>query len=550
MDAGLKCWVATVGSWFHVEGYHSGREDQLLNRLILVGPERLAAELEGFFVVVAKIPSEQELVVITDVAGSCHCFTRELRGLTAISSSSLLLAGLGTSSTLDPVGCQEFIATGIIYEDRTLYQEVRKMEPASIHLLGTDGRWIQRCYWRITDAEPESLRGTAAVHDLEDKLKEAVRKIGTSFSRPVCDLTGGYDSRAVAAGFLSAKVPFSTTVSGSRNSGDVVVSEAIARMLNIPHRVMNVRPSADLQTLRRVVTLTDGEYEMIEYSRVMETHLQLSEAFDVSVNGSYGELARGYWWELLFPYTGRVEPINSEKLARMRYAAAADDPGLFPLPMRLSWDRHFADIIDRANRGLGQVPNTTQMDNAYLRLRMHRWQGRIATSTNRIWPCISPFLFRSVLESVLRTSWRCRTRSLLIRRMLLNLDPRLANHPLEHGYPAVPLAWYNFHRFWPLVQFYGVKVFQKLVRPLWKLDGVQDRNQGEPARVNLWNNPEVREVLNPERMRTSQITDHGRLQEFLKSSRRPTFAFDKAWCRLFTIEYALRVLNDARMSEN
>ena len=48
------------------------------------------------------------------------------------------------------------------------------------------------------------------------------------------------------------------------------------------------------------------------------------------------------------------------------------------------------EAVARAGAAITQFPNTSQMDNAYLTLRMQRWQGRIASSTNQIWPALSP----------------------------------------------------------------------------------------------------------------------------------------------------------------
>jgi hypothetical protein len=139
------------------------------------------------------------------------------------------------------------------------------------------------------------------------------------------------------------------------------------------------------------------------------------------------------------------------------------DPGspqLFPKPTDLV--THFAAMIERANEGLSAWPNTTQMDHAYLRMRMQRWQGRMATSTDQIRPCLSPLMFRPVLETMLQTEQRLRQRSLLVREMLVRLQPKLAAYPLEHGYPAEPFRLGNAHRFVrSLLTSYGQKIWDK-----------------------------------------------------------------------------------------
>ena len=165
-------------------------------------------------------------------------------------------------------------------------------------------------------------------------------------------------------------------------------------------------------------------------------HRDLSQQFQISINGSFGEVARGYWWELLAPHTGAHSKLDSHKLAVRRYALSSCS-FLFQAQRRINLVEHIQGVADRTIVGLEAHPNTFQMDVAYLRMRMQRWQGRIASSTNRIWPCLSPFMSRTVLETMLQTRFAARQRSRLIRLMLAKYKPRLAAYPLEHGNPAL-----------------------------------------------------------------------------------------------------------------
>ena len=218
--------------------------------------------------------------------------------------------------------------------------------------------------------------------------------------------------------------------------------------------------------LQKSLALADGEYDLVEYAQIRENHCRLAPQFEISINGSFGEVARGYWWELLLPRLGARGPLDARKVARLRYGAQPFDASIFPPADRLDVIAHFTGVIERTNAGLDGFPNTFQMDHAYLMMRMQRWQGRIASSTNQIWPCLSPFLFRSVLETMLRTRALLRWRSLLVRKMLARFQPEMAAYPLEHGFPAEPTTWKNFYRFWPLASYFGRKVAGKLARTM------------------------------------------------------------------------------------
>jgi len=180
------------------------------------------------------------------------------------------------------------------------------------------------------------------------------------------------------------------------------------------------------------------------------------------------------------------------------------------------------------------------MDQVYLTLRMQRWQGRIASSTNRIWPCLSPFMFRSILEIILAVPPRDRRRSLLIRRMLGRFSPLWASFPLEDGTPCLPVTWKNFLRFAPLVGFYGRKISNRSARML----GVRStRSVGigeESPRMQLWSQDQVVTILRPESMLLTGFLEKEALTSFLARSRNPDFALEDQWNRLFTLECALR----------
>lgn len=541
-DDATGSWLLAAGTWFHSHGLASGDEAQLLTRAIEIGADNLAKELEGFFVIAFGDGQMREVSIITDIIGSHHCFVRGIGDCTILSSSSLLLAGL-SGATIDPMACEEFLRTGVIYEDRTFFREVCKLAPASV-LRFARGKLIgSRRYWQMASLDPEALDGNQATKHLIENLIRAAAKIGKLFTHPVCDLTGGYDSRAVVASFLAAGVDFETTVAGAADSADVVIAEALSEITGKPHRHYESEPAANFDQLQSALRLTDGEYDLVDYARIGRLHSLLSRKFDASINGSFGELARGYWWELLSSPIGKRELLDARKIAARRYAVEPDSPQLFSPESKLNLPEHLADVIKHANAELEDWPNTAQMDNAYLYLRMKHWQGRIASSTDQIWPCLSPFMLRSVLEVMLQTRAQWRQNSLLARMVMAQLNPKLAAHSLESGHPALPLTWRTWPRFAPAALVYARKAWAKASRQFERQFGLrQPAALREPPRMRLWQDEQVRELLRVETMRLNELLEQQRLRAFLAASQQSHFAFDGQWQRLLSLEMTLRFL--------
>ena len=518
--------VVATGTWF-AAGIASLAA--LGERIAGQGVESVAAQLEGPYALVVFDRRRATAQVVTDLAGTCHVFIAEHAGGWVVGTSSAWLAAL-TSASLDPVGTHEFLATGIVYEARTLWQGVRKVGQSTVATL-SPGIVDERRYWSFANIVPERDDFATSILRLARAMPDAARAIGARHSRVLCDITGGYDSRATIAAFLMADVPFAGTVSGAEDSRDVVISKAIAARFDIPH--VHAKPvlRGDAAEFDDAVALTDGECEASEYARVAAIHRGHARDYDVSVNGSFGELARGYWWELLWPSIGADEPLDSAMLARRRFAAASYDRTIFA-DGAFDLATHMRDVIERVNAPLRGMPNTTLLDHTYFSLRMHRWQGRIASSTARIWPNVSLFAFRSVLEPVLEARASSRIRSGLIRSLLARYLPALANYPLEAGHPSVPLRITNIHRFWPLVPHYGARIGKKLA------PSAPGRSSGAqpPAK--------------PRRQLTSQELDllmasgvfaNERLQRWIESP-----SPSSQYSRLLTVGAVLRRVDDAR----
>lgn len=537
IDRRTGSWLLTIGTWFHTDDYGSGAESRLLSRYLEVGPLRLAREIEGFFVVVIGDGNTKETIVITDLFGSCHCFMRTWGQAVGLSGSSLLLAALDDVN-LDPVGCQEFLCSGTIYENRTLYQEVKKLGPATVFRFADGTAKTNQRYWQITDIVPESLDGPHAVRALWETLTHTAKRVEQIFERPVCDLTGGYDSRALVAAFLGSGTSFSTTVSGPAESPDVVVSKGLAELEGLNHLYIEPEGQTSFEEVKEALPFTDGEFDLIEYARILQIHRILSKRFDISINGSYGGVARAWRWELLFPWIGARHKLDALKLAELRYAPRIFDSSIFPEDIRLDFVSHFTNLIERINVGLSKLPNTIQMDNANLSMRIHRWQGRVASSTNQLWPCLSPFGLRSVLETVLQTKANLRLRSLLVRQMLAKYQPRVAQFPLDRGYPASPVTWNNFYRFWPLPVHFAERILSKVIP--------RSKSPRPPLRLQLWQNEEVQQLLSPKEMKVVSLADTSAMGNFLKLSMEQNFLFDDQWARVLTLEYTFHVLENGR----
>ena len=131
--------------------------------------------------------------------------------------------------------------------------------------------------------------------------------------------------------------------------------------------------------------------------------------------------------------------------------------------------------------------------------------------------------------------------------MLAEFCRPLAEHPLEHGNPALPMTLTNFYRFAPLFKYYSKrfesKIRQKLNIP--KAETLVPTTIVSP-RIQLWETDEVREILNVKNMVFANFADNKSLSDFLSRSKEIEFGYNEQWQRLLSLEFALRKLGDPR----
>ena len=541
-DANAQRWIAWMGTWFHAEApTRSSRE--LLELAATRTAARLAQELEGFFTLIVGDERTRQVTVITDRCGSCHVYTASVGSAVWISTSSAALAAL-SSAAFDVVGVHEFLATGTVFGARTLWRGVSKIAPACVYTT-TGVSHDQMRYWTFEQLTPERFDIDEASERICAALRDTASRIGSAFKRVACDVTGGYDSRACLMAFLSAGVQVDATVSGDEASADVRISREIARAFGLRHIYTGPAAPPTIEHLRASTRLTDGEYDAFDYARIRRTHLGLSKDHDISVNGSFGELARGYWWELLFPHIGRRAPIDARRITLARFTAGACETNTLTASVRLDLCAELEAMVADAVEKLSGFPNTTQLDAVYYLLRMQRWQGRIASSTHQLWPCLSPFAFPAVLIPVLETKARARMGSRLVRTMIDNEQPQLAAINLEYGYPAQPLKTSNLLCFAPCLMRFARRAVAKTcrvaARRLQRTLPIRPRQPGVAMRQPL--DSDTREQLHrwatePMLLETG-LFDERRTQELLTNAT-AEFMRSASSSRLVTLELLLR----------
>jgi asparagine synthase len=317
----------------------------------------------------------------------------------------------GRRTALDPVLIAAMINLGFPLGARTPYRAVRAL-PGGQSVTATNGRLTSSA----DDQYPATSTVAAALIGAVLPLADEQRLIEVS-------LTGGKDSRLIAAALTAAKVPFRARTHGAPDHPDVVVAAAVAEHLGIEHIVTAPRPpdavTADsvLARLRTSVLVTDGMLSAFENTGSpgpLPDHIHLGGHGGELLRGGYAAYARN-------PARGAVQfrRLTTRRLPLLRPAAATAY-----LAALAPWTARFA-----------RAPLAT-LDDFYLDNRAGRWSAAARQAYLLRERLVQPFFDDAVVRAARAVPLRARTGGRLYRDLLAELCPGLLGIPLAGRAPA------------------------------------------------------------------------------------------------------------------
>jgi hypothetical protein len=360
-------------------------------------------------------------------------YLAEVPGAVVVSDrASWAAAVTARLSEPDPVMVAAFLSLGYPVGAATPFRGVRALG-AQRQLTVTGGRPV------VTAARDEGT-GAGSAEQVAAALVEEVRPLGELGVPVELSLTGGKDSRLIAAALTAAKVPFQARTHGFASHPDVIVAAMIASRLGLEHVVTEPRAPTSEQAPQQAPQQAPGEADVLARLRsaVLVSDGMLS-AFEnvgrpdpqvakepVQTGGHGGELLRGgyapaAWSDRRPPARAWSEARGAELFRRMitrrlgllRPAAAAE---------YLASVAPFAATLPRG-------PLRT-LDDFYLANRAGRWSAAARQAYLIRETLVQPFFADRVVRAARAVPLRDRITDRLHRDVLAALCPDLLDLPL------------------------------------------------------------------------------------------------------------------------
>ncbi|GAB97047.1 hypothetical protein BJY21_000488 [Kineosphaera limosa] len=343
------------------------------------------------------------------------------------------LAFAGLPARADEFGWQHIAVADELFGHVTAYEGVRTVDAATtIDWDSRSGRLAVSAIdtvlsWAAADPRAESGDLVEAAADQLTTIARSVTRLYAD--RPVVDLTGGRDSRLVAAAFLAAGADL-TLHTHDALPGDLVTARELVALLPDPpeHRIEHVAsggigapPSWEaMANARAWHAFAEGlrPFSYLHY-RAPES---LDAARPLAIGGAGGEVAHGFFytarraeWEAL----GRHAMLAAfaESIVSRFAPAPGADPGA-RTALRAHIEGTLRDIADRG------YPDASVLDVFYLRERIRRWG-----STGERPGVVSPLFATSFLRACLSLTPTQRSANELHRALTRRLAPQWADVP-------------------------------------------------------------------------------------------------------------------------
>ncbi|WP_157551534.1 hypothetical protein [Kineosphaera limosa] len=390
------------------------------------------------FVCASLDEGADRLTLLTDSVGVGRLFeVRTAWGWVWSNRPEAALSFAGLPARADEVGWAHIGVADELFGQVSAYEGVRVIDAATcLEWDGRAGRLSVSAVdtvssWAVPDRAARSGELIeAAAQDLAGVAASVARLFD---QRPVVDLTGGRDSRLVAAAFLAADADVCLHTHDAL-PGDLQVARELVGLLTSPpeHRVEHVAtggageppPWEAMANARAWHRFAEGmrPFSYLHYPAPRS----LDVAHPLAIGGAGGEVAHGYFYPAAREELERL-PLE-EMLGRFadsivaRYAPVA---GADPQARALVREQILGTLRSIADRG---YRDATVLDVFYLRERIRRWG-----STGERTGVISPLLAPGFLRAALSLTPQERSANVLHRELTRRLVPQWADPPY---YPA------------------------------------------------------------------------------------------------------------------
>ncbi|MFH1932390.1 MAG: asparagine synthase-related protein [Pseudomonadota bacterium] len=231
-----------------------------------------------------------------------------------------LIERISKPRALDPLGVSIFLSTGWVGSDHTLRCDIRVIPGGQRWTWqGGDNEPTRQTYYPPSRLarQPRQVLTPSYIKQLADGLIQPLRSLSQSFDNITCSLTGGLDSRLIAAMLIRAGLKAQYYTFGDPSDTDVKIATLIARTFDLPYKVTTITVSDVISdwdnTCLQTIQQADGMRSLYLASGMLKNRAPRIDRLDVILWGAGGEIARCFYGNPHF-FLARLDVADIERL--------------------------------------------------------------------------------------------------------------------------------------------------------------------------------------------------------------------------------------------
>jgi|GEM_PF-3847666 len=202
--------------------------------------DRIKIAFEGQACLIRFNKQNNEAEIISDILGMEQVYYCKDNNAFIAGNNISFISNTIENYRLDHEGLSYFLSLGWVASDRTLIQNIRVIKGGQ-HWIWRDGALIKKVYSDLSTINAEK-RYKINPHLGRNISKQMLKRISiiSKYFEIECPLTGGYDSRILAALLTHLNVDASFYTSGNDHSDDVRIARIIAQKFQLKHETFKV----------------------------------------------------------------------------------------------------------------------------------------------------------------------------------------------------------------------------------------------------------------------------------------------------------------------
>jgi asparagine synthase (glutamine-hydrolysing) len=331
---------------------HDISTPDLCLRLILDQGEEVVRHFNGLFAFMLYDRVEQRLKLVSDRYGFRPVFYAYRNEALLFGSELKALCAADSALQVDEVGTLELFCYGSCFRERTWIQGCMRLEPATI-LTAQQGGLQKRKYWTYKYQESAQTLDQPTYFTVFGVLLDRAVERCMQGSRPLgILLSGGYDSRSVAASIRKHHLPIAAFTFGHAESRDVRFAAMLAERLGLEHTTLTSQGPYLYSNCHSIVWRTEGMLSFANTTSI-RFHPLMKEKMDVFLTGVLAEFGGSHTWPQLLVARSRRAAIQAifDRIVRPRLEVARRifAPAFF--------DRTFQELHTRFEESFSSVEN-------------------------------------------------------------------------------------------------------------------------------------------------------------------------------------------------